>query len=164
MSTFIANEIKIDSIDGKIYLRGGDSNVVPRGNNWCSYADNKDFFRNLISGTVELKSSSVLADKVNKAMTSIRNSHQKQFGERIEKFGDQFLSPYSLYYFKDYALGDNKKDYLLGRLKSLLLYTDERQHSMLREIQIVDKIFDEAVKFYKDAEEFFFKCIGVKVS
>jgi uncharacterized protein (DUF779 family) len=164
MSTFIAQEIRIDSIDGKIYLRGGDSNVVPRENNWWSYADNKDFFRNLISGTVELKNSSVLADKVNKAMDSIRNSHQKQFGERIERFGDCMISPYSLYSFKDYALGRSKKDYLEGQLKSLLLYVEERQYSMLKEIQIVDKIFDEAVKFYKDAEEFFFKCIGAKIS
>lgn len=164
MSTFIANEIKIDSVDGKICLCGGDNNVVPRGNNWCSYADNKDFFRDLISGNVNLKSSSVLADKVCKAMNSIIRSHQKQFGDRIERFGDCIISPYSLYSFKDYALGRSKKDYLEGQLKSLLLYVEERQYSMLKEIQIVDKIFDEAVKFYKDAEEFFFKCIGVKIS
>jgi hypothetical protein len=160
MSYFIANTIKFNSEDNKIYIKGGCNNIVPRYNEWTHYDKKENLLIDLISGSLKLNSKNTLAKKCKEAITIIESNWHKQFSERNEIFGEHLpINPYSLFMISQY-----KKEYKEKYLKSafdLSRISENYKERHLREAESIKDVYDEGEKFFNEQIDIFFNHIGI---
>ena len=163
MSTFIANKIEYRE-DGKIWMKGGDNNVVPRSNSWVHYDDKELFLSNLISGTIKITDNGEFARKVLRAFYNFETKHRKHFGERQDAVDDDYpksINIYSLYQIRNYASYTSEQEFFNEQYKHLQLYASEYRTAKLNKLILIEKFYSEAVEFYIKASREFFNEIGI---
>jgi len=163
MSYFIANTLNYNVEEDKIYVRGGSNNVVPRSNNWDYYSDKKDLLVDLISGGLDLRCSNKLSLACLSAIEDIKKMHRDQFGQRQKELGGtECINAYSLYMIKGYARWD-KEETIKNTRENISMFIDSYQKERIKEAEIMETIWDEAVEFYKKVESYFFNKIGINI-
>jgi hypothetical protein len=159
MSTFIATTISMKN--GKITVKGGDSNVVPRPNNWFVYEKKEHLFENLISGTIDItRCKTLFAAKVRKAYREVEQKHAEEFGT-----GHPFGHPFTLY--KMQYLKEQTKDGYVKRGKEILEgcnyihYAQSYKNDLIENMLITEANWDRLVSFYINIEDKFIREISL---
>jgi hypothetical protein len=162
MSYFIANLIKYEEKEDKIYVRGGSNNVVPRSNCLDFYHDKRDLLKDLISGGLDLRSTNKLAEKCKQGKEIIKQRHKKVFGKRQELFQggvNSSINPFSLYMISSYPSWD--KEETLKNMYDTKHTSENFKQRKIEEAIATESIWEEAVSFYKEQEKEFFKFINI---
>lgn len=163
MSTFIANTLNYNVEEDRIYVRGGSSNIIPRPNNWDYYQDKKYLLVDLISGGLDLRCKNKLSLSCLSAIEDIKKMHRDQFGQRQKALGGcESINAYSLYMIKSYA-NWNKEETIKNTRENISMFIDSYQKERIKEAEIMEEIWEEAVEFYKKAESYFFNKIGINI-
>jgi|688.fasta_scaffold19419_16 hypothetical protein len=163
MSYFIANSISYNKEENRIYVKGGSNNVVPRCNSWTHYEENKYLLKDLISGGLDLRSNCTFAQKCKDAVEIIKKRWHNQFGKRNEEFGGSLsINPYSLFMISNYSQWH--KEETIKNSYNLEGISEHWKEEKLREAKATETVFDEAVKFYQEQENYFLeKIIDTKI-
>jgi hypothetical protein len=161
MSYFIANSIKYNQELDRIEVKGGSNNVVPRYNDWTHYENKDGLLRDLISGSIELKSISKLAKLCLNSVSKIKILHQQQFGSRQNKYPypNKSINPYSLFMISNYSYWNKEKTLINTRDLS---YIGKKYHQeKLDEADAMEQVWDEANQFWNDILTIFFNDIQI---
>lgn len=165
MSYFIAQNIRYDEKENRIYVYGGDNNVRPRSNSWTHYDDNRYLLMDLISGGLDLKNRNSLAKKALSAIEEIKRRHKKQFGERQMNLNDGYWSSvnvYSLFQISHYPEWDKNKS-VENTIKEYTGSDEKMKIIVQNDAEALESVWDEAVAFYKEAERYFYEQINIPI-
>lgn len=157
MGSFIANSIKIQ--DSVIYVKGGSSNIVPRDNDWTHYEEQRYLLIDLISGCLELNSTSQLSKKCHEAVGIIKERWQIKFGQRNKDFGGCLsINPYSLYSISRYTKAH--KEEVLKNCFDNSHIEDSYKEVRIREAKATQEVYDEGEAFFSEQSTFFIDYIS----
>lgn len=156
MSHFIATTLRFNKENKTIEIRGGDSNCVPRSNEWTEFESLKGFFLDVVANDcIDIsRCKNKFAETVKVAAKEIQELHKQIYPKE-----NTSILPYSLYSVSKTIEWDKEKTIKNVRQNT---YSGANAERFKRQDDILIREWDEFEKHTYKLMGLFFEKLGIK--